>query len=269
MSHLSVLLTGLACGAYLTAFLYLCKHFWHKSTLNPFIVWSALLTGLILHSVVLLNDMLTPYGIDYDVFNMISFTAGLMLLLSTFFSMYRPVIFLNLMATPIAFAGLLIGIAFDSPSHVIRQQSFGIDSHIILSLTAYSVLAMASIHAVLIWLQNRELKKKQKKRVWVNILPSLQSMEALLFDLILIGFLLLSSALLFGVISIENFFGQHLAHKTFFSILSWVIYVILLFGRWKFGWRGNQAIRFCLIAFASLALGFVGTQFILQVILMR
>lgn len=269
MSHLSVLLTGLACGAYLTAFLYLCKHFWHKSTLNPFIVWSALLTGLILHSVVLLNDMLTPYGIDYDVFNMISFTAGLMLLLSTFFSMYRPVIFLNLMATPIAFAGLLIGMALHSPSHVIRQQSFGIDSHIILSLTAYSVLAMASIHAVLIWLQNRELKKKQKKRIWVNILPSLQSMEALLFDLIFIGFLLLTGALSFGFFSIENFFGQHLAHKTFFSLLSWIVYLILLFGRWQFGWRGNQAIRFCLIAFASLALGFVGTQFILQVILMR
>lgn len=49
---------------------------------------------------------------------------------------------------------------------------------------------MATIHAILIWFQNRELKKKQNKRIWVNLLPSIQAMESLLFDLIITGFIL-------------------------------------------------------------------------------
>ncbi|MFI7968793.1 cytochrome C assembly protein, partial [Acinetobacter baumannii] len=84
--------------------------------------------------------------------------------------------------------GLILGFAFSRPDQFIEQHSLGLDTHIILSLSAYAVLLMATIHAILIWFQNRELKKKQKKRIWVNLLPSIQAMESLLFDLIITGF---------------------------------------------------------------------------------
>lgn len=270
MLSLSIILTILASIAYLTGFLYLLKHFMQQSPSNPFLVWATLLTGLIIHTLILGLDMLTPTGINYDVFNLISFTSGLMLLLSIFFSMYRPVLILNMLSTPIALSGLLIGVIFSTPNHTIReQQNIGMDTHIILSLSAYAVLFMATIHAVLIWLQNRELKKKQRNRIWVNLLPSLQTMESLLFDLILIGFILLSAALGFGFFTIDDFFGQHLAHKTVFSIFSWLVYGSLLLGHWKFGWRGKKAIRFTLVGFFLLALGFIGSKFVLEIILMR
>lgn len=269
MLNLPFILTLLALIAYLTGFLYLLKQFVNKQTTNPFLVWSSLLTGLILHGLVLGIDMLTVYGINYEVFNLISFTSGLMLLLSIFFSMYRPVLILNLMATPIAMLGLTIGTIFSTPGHVIREQGFGIDFHIILSLSAYAVLLMATMHAILIWFQNQELKKKQRKRFWVNLLPSLQTMESLLFDLILVGFILLTVALGLGFFTIEDFFGQHLAHKTVFSVISWFIYGGLLLGHWKFGWRGKKAIQFSLIGFFLLALGFIGSKFVLEIILMR
>ncbi|KAA8735225.1 cytochrome C assembly protein [Acinetobacter qingfengensis] len=267
--NLPLIFTILALVAYVTGFLYLLKQFLNKTTTNPFLVWSSLLTGLILHALVLSIDMLTPWGINYDVFNLISFTSGLMLLLSIIFSMYRPVIILNLIATPIAILGMFMGAAFNSPGHVIIEQGLGIDIHIILSLAAYAVLLMATIHACLIWFQNRELKKKQKYRVWVNLLPSLQTMESLLFDLIMVGFILLTVALGFGFFTIENFFGQHLAHKTVFSVISWLIYGGLLVGHWRYGWRGMKAIRFTLIGFALLALGFIGSKFVLEILLMK
>jgi ABC-type uncharacterized transport system permease subunit len=78
--------------------------------------------------------------------------------------------------------------------------------------------------AVILWFQDRELKNKQKKRFWVNLLPSFQAMESLLFDLIKTGFILLTVALVFGFFTIDNFFAQHLAHKTAFSIISWFVY---------------------------------------------
>lgn len=269
MLSLPIIFTLLAFTAYLTGFLYLLKHFIDKSIANPFFVWATLLIGLILHGLALSSDMLTPWGINYEVFNLISFTSGLMLLLSIIFSMYRPVLILNVIAVPIAMTGLVLGLAFSSPGHVIRQQGIGIDTHIILSLAAYAVLAMATIHAVLIWFQNRELKKKQKNRVWVNLLPSLQTMESLLFDLILVGFCLLTLALGFGFFTIEDFFGQHLAHKTVFSMISWFIYGGLLLGHWQLGWRGKKAIQFTLLGFLILAIGFIGSKFVLEIILMR
>ncbi|PRV98071.1 cytochrome C assembly family protein [Acinetobacter sp. AR_0276] len=128
---------------------------------------------------------------------------------------------------------------------------------------------MATIHAILIWFQNRELKKKQKKRFWVNLLPPIQAMESLLFDLIITGFILLTIALAFGFLTVDSFFAQHLAHKTVFSIISWIIYGSLLIGHYKLGWRGQKAIRFTLIGFALLAIGFIGSKFVLEMILGR
>ena len=102
--------------------------------------------------------MLTPAGINYDVFNLMSFTSGLMLLLSLLFSTYRPVLALNLLGIPVAATGLVMGFAFSRPTQIIEQRDLGLDLHIILSLSAYAVLLMATIHAVLLWFQNRELK---------------------------------------------------------------------------------------------------------------
>lgn len=84
----------------------------------------------------------------------------------------------------------------------------------------------------------------------MNLLPSYQDMESLLFDMLMTGFILLTLALGFGFFTIDNFFAQHLAHKTAFSIVSWLVYGALLIGHWKFGWRGQKAVRFTLLGFA-------------------
>ena len=269
MLSLPIILMILALVAYSTGFIYLLKHTLSKSQPNAFFVWTVLFVGLVLHGLTLSHDMITPWGINYEVFNLVSFTTGFVLLLGIVFSIYRPVLVLNLLSTPIAIVGLLMGSLLSTPNQVIRQQGLGIDLHIFLSLLAYAVLFIGAIHAILLWFQSRELKKKQKKRVWVTLLPSLQTMRSLLFDLTLIGFVLLTVALGLGFFTIQDFLGQHLAHKTAFSMLSWVIYGVLLLGHWKFGWRGNQAIQMTLIAFLVLAVGFIGSKFVLEMMLMR
>jgi len=192
-----------------------------------------------------------------------------MLFLSLFFSSYRPVLALNLIGIPVAAFGLILGFAFSQSNQFIELHSTGLDIHIILSLSAYAVLLMATIQAMIMWVQDRELKNKQKRRIWVNLLPSFQAMETLLFDMLITGFILLTIALGFGFFTIEDFFAQHLAHKTAFSIVSWFIYGSLLIGRYKFGWRGQKAIRFTVIGFFLLAVGFIGSKFILEMVLQR
>ncbi|WLF84737.1 inner membrane protein YpjD [Moraxella sp. ZY210820] len=260
--------TILALTAYAAAFWYLFIHLMAKTQPNLWLLGLLFSLGLGLHGTLLYQHMLTPAGINYDISNVISFTSALMLLLSIGFSCYRPVLALNLLGIPVAMFGLVIGASFSPPTQLIQQQSFGLDIHIILSLSAYAVLLMATIHALLMWIQNRELKKKQK-RLWVNLLPSVQTMERLLFDLIITGFATLTLALAVGLLTVEDILGQHVAHKTFFSIVSWIVYGTLLIGHYYWGWRGKKAIHFTIIGFALLALGFIGSKFVLEMILGR
>lgn len=268
MISLPLVYTILALIAYTTGFWYSFLHLVAKREPNHWFIRVILGIGLLLHAIVLKQDMLTTYGVNYDVFNLLSFTSGLMLLLSVVYSSYRPVTALNLIGIPVAATGLIFGFAFSQPNQFAIEHSFGLDIHIILSLSAYAVLLMATIQAILMWFQNQELKKKQK-RLWVNLLPPIQVMESLLFDMLLTGFITLSAALILGFVMIDNFMQQHLAHKTVFSIISWFVYGTLLVKHYKFGWRGQKAIRFTLLGFFLLALGFIGSKFVLEMILGR
>jgi ABC-type uncharacterized transport system permease subunit len=70
--------------------------------------------------------------------------------------------------------------------------------------------------------------------------------------MLITGFVVLTIALGFGFFTVDSFLAQHLAHKTVFSLISWVVYGVLLIGHFKFGWRGQKAIRFTLIGFSFL-----------------
>ena len=103
----------------------------------------------------------------------------------------------------------------------------------------------------------------------VRTLPPLEVMERLLFQMIGTGFALLSAALLTGIVFLEDIFAQHLVHKTVLSIVSWMIFGILLWGRWRFGWRGRTAIRWTLSGFLFLILAYFGSKLVLELILQR
>jgi len=66
-------------------------------------------------------------------------------------------------------------------------------------------------------------------------------------------------------------FGKafQVSYKTVFAVLSWLIFGGLLLGHWRFGWRGRLAIRWTLIGFVALLLCYVGSKFVLEVILNR
>jgi ABC-type uncharacterized transport system permease subunit len=96
-------------------------------------------------------------------------------------------------------------------------------------------------------------------------------MEKLLFRVIAIGFGLLTLTLVSGVLFSEELFHQPMrfTHKNVFAVLSWLIFGGLLLGRYQHGWRGRTAIRWTLGGFVLLLLAYVGSKFILQILLHR
>src|SRR5690625_2145637 len=103
----------------------------------------------------------------------------------------------------------------------------------------------------------------------VSLLLPFQTMETLLLDMLWAGVLLLTLFILSGFVFLDDMFAQHVAHKTVFSLAAWVIYVVLLWGRHRVGWRGYTAIRWTLAGFVLLMLAYFGSKLVLELILIR
>lgn len=225
--------------------------------------------GLGAHALMLYPKMVTAVGLNFNVFNVLSLTSLFMLGFYWVFCLYRPILPLGILATPLALIGVLLGYAGTAVYQPLNDITPLLHWHIVLSLAAYSVLFMSAVQAVMLRLQIRELKRQTIHRIWVDKLPALQSMESLLFDMIGIGFVLLSVALVFGFLDTTDLFAQHLAHKTVFSVLSWLVFGTLLYGHWRHGWRGIKASNMAIYGVILLAIAFVGTKFVLEIVLGR
>jgi ABC-type uncharacterized transport system permease subunit len=142
--------------------------------------------------------------------------------------------------------------------------------HLIISLLAYSLFTIASLQALVMAMLERRLHGGMLP-AFLETLPPLLTMERMLFRIITAGFLLLTLTLGSGMIFSEELFGQPLrfTHKVIFGIAAWAIFATLLAGRQAYGWRGRTALRWTLYGFIALVLAYVGSKFVLEVILRR
>lgn len=142
--------------------------------------------------------------------------------------------------------------------------------HLLVAMLAYSLFTLAALHALLMAVAERRLHSGHISPLLAS-LPPLLTMEALLFRLLHIAFILLTVTVASGIVFSEELFGQALRfdHKTVFALLSWLIFAALLFGRHRKGWRGRIAVKWTLAGFIALLLAYVGTRFVLEVLLHR
>lgn len=230
--------------------------------------WPMVLLGaaaLALHAVALYLEVDVAGGINLGVVTMFSITAWLIGLL-TFLSSLRPAT-ANLAVgiyPLVAMAVLLLPLARETAT-VLRDLSWQLELHILLSVFAYGLLALAAFQSLVLAIQHRRLRGHRPGGL-LRALPPLAELETLLFHTVTLGFALLSLALLSGLVFVEDMFAQRLAHKTILSICAWVVFGVLLWGRWRFGWRGRTAVRWTLAGFALLALAYFGSKLVLELV---
>ncbi|WP_018233955.1 cytochrome C assembly family protein [Thioalkalivibrio thiocyanodenitrificans] len=258
---------------YLSGSALLARRLWHGDTYSAATpVWRApLLTGwalaVVLHAVAIYGDAFTAAGIDMGFFNALSLAAWLIALLLLVASLRHPLELLGIVLLPFAAVALALEIVFSGPGTATTLPP-GLQIHILLSLLAYSLLAIGAIQAILLAVQNHHLHHHHPGG-FIRALPPLAIMEGLLFQIIGLGFLFLSASLITGFIFLDDLFGQHVAHKTVLSIFAWGLFAGVLFGRWRFGWRGRIAVRWTLGGFLALALAYFGSKLVLELMLGR
>ena len=139
--------------------------------------------------------------------------------------------------------------------------------HWALGIASYGLFGAAVVHA---WIMTRAEHRIRAAADPHSGIPLL-TLERLTFRLVSAGFLLLTATLLAGWLFGEVLYGRAWKwdHKTVFSVLSWLAFAILLVGRARFGWRGKRAIRMLYVGSLLLLLAYVGSRFVLEVLLSR
>lgn len=224
------------------------------------------LAGLFLHCLALYNNVISPLGINLGFYNAMSLVSAFIVLFTLVAIWRHPADILAVVLLPIAAIAIILD-SIGTTTHLLAPNSSNaLIFHISTSIIAYSILALAALQAILLSVQNRFLHAHQPGG-FIKMMPPLRNMEVLLFEVILIGFIALTISLGSGLIFLENMFAQQLAHKTILSILAWFVFLTLLVGHWKLGWRGRTAIRWTLGGFFSLMLAYFGSKFALEVLL--
>ena len=220
------------------------------------------------HAYVLYKGFFTPQGINFGFVNAVSLLSWMIALFIVIASYSKPVENLGIAIFPLAALAIILAWAFPSTHFLSMQEVSMLEAHILISIIAYSFLSIAAVQAILLAIQDKHLHN-QHPGGFIRALPPLQTMETLMFQMIAMGFVLQSFSLISGFIFLDDMFAQHLVHKTVLSILAWIIFAVLLWGRWRFGWRGKIAIRWTLGGFVSLLLAYLGSKMVLEIMLGR
>ncbi|WP_440904611.1 cytochrome C assembly family protein [Catenovulum sp. SX2] len=138
--------------------------------------------------------------------------------------------------------------------------------HISLALVSYGILTLATVLTYQYsFLANR--LKHHDLSVLSLPMPSLSSIEHQIVGLLKVGSLCLATSIVTGFLFMENFLGSGQAHKTILTIISFFIFVAVILGHQKQGWRGKIVVGLTTLGIGLLTMGYFGSRFIREVIL--
>jgi ABC-type uncharacterized transport system permease subunit len=222
--------------------------------------------ALVLHALTTISVIYTPAGIHLGIFS----TGGLVTLVMTAFvmlaSLRLPVHNLFVLIFPASALGIIGSLLGESAFAPRQEMPWELLLHVLISITAYSILFMAACQSVLLAIQEHYLRARHGL-AFIRLLPPLETMETLLFSMLWTGLVVLTVAILSGFAFLEDMFAQRVVHHTVLSSLSWLLYATLLAGHKLLGWRGTTAVRWTLIAFLLLVLGYFGSKFVIEILL--
>ena len=230
----------------------------------------ALFVPLALHALLLLRAVFAPDALYLGIGTAVSVIIWLTVLIYWTGGFFYRLEGLQVLVLPSAAVLSLLTIILPALHPLSNTHLAAFKAHLVISLLAYGFFTIASLHVLMMALMERRLHRGNLPRFMQN-LPPLLTMERLLFQIIFAGFILLTLTLGSGILFSEELFGKpmQLNHKTVFGILSWVIFAAMLAGRALYGWRGRVAMRWTLAGFLSLFLAYIGSKFVLEVLLQR
>ena len=232
-----------------------------KSSLLPWALGGAIAAHIFYTHTALFTQSEQQLSLPY-VINVISL---IIVLVVAGASLRLPLARLLILVLPLAIISLLVAAIVGPGQSKAEPLDPPLLTHILISLAAYSALMLAACQSILLAVLERQLKSAQQTST--HWLPPLETMEQLLIAMLWIGFALLTASIASGFFFLDDMFAQQVAHHIVITSLSWLVYVTFLVGRYMFGWRGLTAVRWTLVAFSLLVIGYLGSKLVLEYIL--
>jgi len=262
----AVITSVIAIGLYLCASITIVKLITRKQAIKKTSLTALITVAVVAHANGLYSLMVAGNSIDLAIHNMVSLVILVINTLVLFSSIKKPLHNLFVFLFPLSIAAIILSLALKESGPHFASVTKGVMAHILLSVVAYSLLAMASLQALL-WSWQSSKIKKHRPMSTTNLLPPLQTMELLMFEMLWAGVISLTLAIAVGFLYLENIFDQQLVHKTVLSIFAWFVFAGLLWGRHSLGWRGNTAVKWILSGFCLLMLGYFGSKVVLELVI--
>ena len=166
---------------------------------------------------------------------------------------------LGLFVYPVAFALMLVAAltpASERDDPILK--SLFLPIHTTLAFFGYAALFVACAMGVLYLIQERELKSRSPRRFYY-LIPSLERCDTISGRSVIVGFGLLTLAIVTGVLWNRAAFGRLWTWdaKEWSALLAWVIYVMLIAARQRAGWGGRRAALLGIVGFGAVAFTFV------------
>ena len=224
--------------------------------------------AIVLHLLLVAYSISINQAIPNDLFNMLSLVFLVISVLFCFSAISQSIETLALIVFPFSAIAVLLNISNQATLGATNTYADAVQLHILLSILSYSLLTVAAFQAIMLSIQEKQLHNRQPGPL-INALPPLQVMEKLLFQSLSAGVFLLTLALGTGFVFLDDLFAQHLAHKSVLSVIAWLVFSTLIWGRHYLGWRGQKAVKFTYAGYFALMLAYFGSKFVLQLVLQQ
>ena len=175
---------------------------------------------------------------------------------------------LGTFVSPLAVVFMLLSSAI--PGRVIPNsklfKSFWLTLHVATMFIGMAIFALAFCAGIMYLLQERQIKSKSFGLLYRR-LPSLEVLDSLNYVCLTFGFPLISIGLISGFVYAGAVWQSywHWDPKEILSVVTWLIYAVLLHERLAVGWRGRRAAIMAIVGFSVILVTFVGTSMILEV----
>lgn len=230
----------------------------------PLWLFAPLVAGLVLQAVSLVQPQYEYVALGF--FQTASLAAfGCVLTTAILHWSSRQSIFLQLWFVPIVCLTLIADLLFDRPYLPTYTSVTGLVLHVVLSITALSLVSVSSVLLFCGLIRNQQLKSANNRQ-WL-IIPAMEVLQRLSRSFLLIAWVALSLATVSGLVFIEDFFAQKLAHKTFFTLFAWLLlsFLVVWLRQHSLAWK--RVFIVCMLINCSLLLGYFGTRFVLEFVL--
>jgi ABC-type transport system involved in cytochrome c biogenesis permease subunit len=198
----------------------------------------------------------------FEIFSVLAFSLSCSYFLLELFTDVRGT---GLFIIILSFLFQIISSIFiqDSPEvkEVLRNRLLGL--HVISALLGYSGITISAVYGLLYWILYKRIKLNKFGLIF-NRLPSLEILEDLSYYSAVIGFILLTIAIIIGIIWLPSAFPNftYLDPKLVGTGLIWIIYGAGITSRFLGKLQGKKVIVFSIIGFIIAISSTIFTNFL-------